>query len=1059
MGGDKKFDTTSLGGGALAEEEDRKPTGAVHARPGATVKFNSGGEVASAARARNLYAAGAARLAEGDALAAQAEAEGKAAREQAGKLQQWSEGVRQLENEALSASMRNAQNVQKLGQMVGSFRPRPGRLFQDSSAAASWGAAMSLAASTFQSTRSGGANGAMQIIQAAIQQDLAAQELMYDAKKSELQSAQTLYTQMRASYGDAIVARQAQRAALLEAAKQRIAAAGAPHKGEAQRQEKIALGMELAAKGNQTLIDMAQKEYTLTTYARAKELGPALLGLLPRDLQMKLLENSGQADLATLYGLSSAGAEQLVKQAGMSEEKAKALKAAVDADAKSLDAAIKNGAAGAGVPNQGGSNQGTGQGSNARQGTSRGQGNRRRGGAAPVDVVDTTETTDVEVGPDGDVEVETSASEDVLATGQNAQAALPEARQRQQTSQQNLSTAQESLATAQAALEAADAKLAQANAPEETGILTDVSREFESWEDLKIRTDRRQTARKAAEAAQRDAVAAVQAAEEEVAARQSESQAAGEVVETLMGNVDAAQDVAAERGRVAADERRSSVESQAGAKDTARAKKLIGELRASSTGKGSIVSADKKELAELNKKSGVVAYEMNSLLPTKAEDGQQTSLGWWAPVEAGSSDTVRVGDKIGTQMEFIRMLGGATNIDLSTREGARIMGRARRLGDRAFLAFVDKRKPTTSGEELRASRMMQQVNAEEIPVVFLKKYNAKGEVIEDKPKLQAALSAAGVGGVTLESGWITTKVKTQKYRQVDTKHGHYMQPAEGETVEVEVAVPVYYNSKTRDHRSLDNAKYEFGAKEDIADKQSLLGDGPRVFKAGVTDDEKKKYKENMKQGRELQAFSRNLLAYAGVRSVTDTQGVQEGWEKAITVTQQELNDSAPVIIEFLKGHRLTGITPAKQRKLIEDIRQGRPQDNEFLSSTMAPDPKNPGEFLLTNGALAGAKGTISHFYGFMAPQKAELEIVNESLSLNNPDWYNPADWSRLGVAKRGIQANGFVQDLENRLQAYYDTYTTDGVGAEEAYNATLNVINGTNAPAALRDIYAGRGGQ
>ena len=50
--------------------------------------------------------------------------------------------MKELEQAALKSALNQAAQVQKLGREIGNMYPRPGRLFQDSSAAATWGAAI-----------------------------------------------------------------------------------------------------------------------------------------------------------------------------------------------------------------------------------------------------------------------------------------------------------------------------------------------------------------------------------------------------------------------------------------------------------------------------------------------------------------------------------------------------------------------------------------------------------------------------------------------------------------------------------------------------------------------------------------------------------------------------------------------------------------------------------------------------------------------------------------------------------------------------------------------------
>jgi len=98
----------------------------------------------------------------------------------------------ELKERALTESLEQAQRVQAVARKVGAFSPRPGRLFADASGAASFGAALSLAAGAMESARSGGPNVALGIINNAIKRDVAAQELELEGMKAELQAEATV---------------------------------------------------------------------------------------------------------------------------------------------------------------------------------------------------------------------------------------------------------------------------------------------------------------------------------------------------------------------------------------------------------------------------------------------------------------------------------------------------------------------------------------------------------------------------------------------------------------------------------------------------------------------------------------------------------------------------------------------------------------------------------------------------------------------------------------------------------------------------------------------------
>ena len=1039
----------------VEEGSDRPRTGAAPSRPSVSVKHRVGAEPARAAYFSNKRQEGLSRLAQGEALAAQALAEGKASQEQAQKLQQWSDGVRQLEDEALQASMRNAQNVQKLGAMVGSFRPRPGRLFQDGSAAAMWGAAMSLAASTFQSSRSGGANGAMQIIQTAIQQDLAAQELQYDAKKSELQSAQTLYTQMRASYGDAIVARQAQRAALLEAAKMRVTAAGAPAAGAAAMAEKAALNYQLNAEGNESLIEMAEKEYTITSYARAKDLGPALLKLLPRELQMQLLENSGSADLATLYGISSKAAQQLLEQAQMSQERGNALKSAVDAEAKRMDAEEQTeqrrqrAAASSGAG--GGTRRGQGAGSPPTRATE------------PAETTIEAEVTETEATPEGDV-----TSTAIESTVEETPAGSSEMNRAQTvaTNQEALSGMQKERAdlegqvaydAQQAELKGTDNILEAAANPQGLSD-ANLDRAIESLSGSISRrrgplvgTDDRVVALKALEEEKGRRVPIVDRIEElkrQEYDLQQETDALGAEVEkeqrAAAQQQREAQAAEGQRQLEASFARDDAMVAQAGESANVVRSNLQSVMATpGKTADARVNDARFRELAAENEQGDLVSYDLMSALPRGGELGTS----WTDPVMPGAP-AARGERKIRNQTNFLRALGGTVNIDRNTAQGQRLWERFTTLGTRGSLRGAERL--TKNGQE--AKRTAKPVDQSQIPVAFVRDINADGSVERFPQKLREQLGAAGMKGVELVAGWMPQTVMAPKYVRMTGEgvdNGGIMQQGEEQ---VTIMVPVWINPALMKKAVIEGGDYQFGDTSEGAGQDVLRG-GKRNFRPGLEQKEKQEYRAQSERVKKLKPWVTKLMMFSGLRSTTG-QAFGEGAQGGVDLDLGEVQQGIQRAIENADGGPLTRLSPAQKNDLRRVAEGGDPRDSELLRGLLSRD--EDGNYFLTSNGLESGKGTVSHFYGFMAPQKAELEIVERSTGMKRSDWYSPIGWAeRLNQTEAMSSSLAFRDDLQDKLTAMYDTYTMGAPTGQAVYKATLKAMSNENTTPNINSILRG----
>ncbi|MCP4242168.1 MAG: hypothetical protein GY772_16555 [bacterium] len=176
-----------------------------------------------------------------------------------------------LKDRALTESLEQAQRVQAVARKVGAFSPRPGRLFADASGAASFGAALSLAAGAMESARSGGPNVALGIINNAIKRDVAAQELELEGMKAELQAEATVFQEIRAAYGDALTAQKAQMAAEQEAAVMYLQAQMDQYMGPIKKAQLMAVAHQMQAQSNNTLIEMSERAYqTITNHKKGQ---------------------------------------------------------------------------------------------------------------------------------------------------------------------------------------------------------------------------------------------------------------------------------------------------------------------------------------------------------------------------------------------------------------------------------------------------------------------------------------------------------------------------------------------------------------------------------------------------------------------------------------------------------------------------------------------------------------------------------------------------------------------------------------------------------------------
>jgi len=266
--------TTSAGGQVSREELDfsgaaqgggRRPPLEESLPDKAEREFEMGAEKARKLRAAELQEAALANVRAAEATETYYAEVAKQRLDTAAVFEGEADKIGELKEKALSESLMQAQRVQDVARKVGAFAPRPGRLFSDASGAASFGAALALAAGAMESSRSGGPNVALGIIDNAIKRDVAAQELELEGMKAELQAEATVFQEIRAAYGDALAAQKAQSAAEKEAAVMYLRSQMDRYQGPIQKQQMMAVAHQLQASSNNDLIAMTKRMYRTVT--------------------------------------------------------------------------------------------------------------------------------------------------------------------------------------------------------------------------------------------------------------------------------------------------------------------------------------------------------------------------------------------------------------------------------------------------------------------------------------------------------------------------------------------------------------------------------------------------------------------------------------------------------------------------------------------------------------------------------------------------------------------------------------------------------------------------
>jgi len=989
------------------------------------VEKKVGAEWAHAQIYKSKFREAAAAVAKAEVDAKIKQAKAKQNLDNAGQLDQFAAGLQQLENEALQSSLQNAHNIQQLGREVGSFRPRPGRVFQDSSAAAMWGAAMSLAASSFQSERSGGPNTALEIINTAIKQDLAAQEIQYDAMKTELQANQTLYSQMRASYGDAIAARTAQSAVLREAAAARLQAAGNQFLPKQAKLQAAIAQEKLIQQANADLVKAAEMTFSRTSRRAAAGAGEALIKLLPAELQQKLVNASGGADLRLLAQFGIDGAEFYRQQAGRLTEEAqaeeaagKAGEAALVAEGEKLDRAV------------------AAERQRVRPARPTQRGATDRVVAPPEQVVATEEVTE-EVLPAGEeevqegaaVEVESGAESGPSYTAEEAQAMRRPAMEAQRSAEQAHQQALARLQQAQARVTAAD----------ERRLLLDDPAQLQR--DLTAEERRLQLLSPAArQRMQQEIAAEKEAALAEVAELQAEAGRLGDEAERRGREVAALDEMAQAPARVAAEQAQEAQLEADAAESAQRAaaggKKVQSELRQFvSKGYGSRSGVGTRRRAATRNKDALVA-------DLKA-GGQKA-----ADVVAAIDATVPPGAWRSSVRDGLRREPDATVQDVgyalawlggAASEGAELRSRRIQTADQAY--STDNGAIKKKGQDAYDS-VGRDLNLNDVGVAYRLLPGAGWESFTAAAQrnqvtaIQKALSGGGVDGMSMRRGTrpLTVTVQPEKF---DVGSGKWVTDTSAQPVSITYRVPVALASRfyTQDRS---------GGKDFVSADGGLIGG---TVQNPLNKSQTLRYlgtPEQQQKTRTRVSKIDGLNAWAGAMTVYGEIYRQTGSSATFESLAGGLDARGDQIMAAYKAARKSGnFATYGKPPLVQDGDGGtwKVNPDSDLAKTLGLTDQGGGDFSVTAATSKINVGPLSHFVGFMAPQRAEMDLLERGTGSKPVALWNFLDqWQRGGAQTPAAGAASFSAFLRTATRAIVDHDMTTAAGAAEIYRGATQAM-------------------
>jgi len=921
---------------------------------------------------------------------------------EAKRLEEFQQEMAELQQQALNSSLQQAAQVQKLGEEIGNMYPRPGRLFQDSSAAATWGAAMSLAAASFQSSRTGGPNAALGIIQQAIQQDIAAQEIEYDAKKTELGAAQTVYQELRQAYGDAQQAKNAQSAILMEAARHRLEAAsrmaktkpvdlgGGLSMSHYEMQAQIA-SQKLIQARNEQLIKMAEKTYEIKSrggYRTAEGRLAEMLGRLGDPALLAQLKE-GQQDFDTLGRAAQAGQARAAQLAQQKKQQADQDGAKADVAVNALKVAEANGAQKA-APEE-----------------------------APV------EEASPDVGADDQRPIDWNRADLVdpeMREWSFEKQAAQDARDAAQAAASAARDQSEADAAAVAAAEAEVARIEGLKPPKRSGRYGAVDpREVASEKEF---------GRPGPEAERKwnvalaDARAALDGARD---AATSSSRAREESEASL-----ASAEQAFQQSRGVADERRA----QEGAERQAASRRSLMESG------GSTVQADfgvaKQYAARGRFASRAAQAELDrSTEAIAAETGENTDVGRATrqtlvdslPLQAAvtreqrSPTHVWTAKEVRDRMAVISRLGGTINAEgLPTSNAAGFEFYGGTLQD-VKLSDDDKWLAGTA-----------YVNPGFVPVVFGVGMDAEGRPQWSPDNLRAIQQQLGTDlmeGAPLKQHVVYKQVWVEPAAKYNPATNEYVS---GGAAELQtIALPAAAVSAVQ-QGATDPDAYSFSTAA-TQDRVTDLSGGTHILKPGLTAQEKKAVKDASRNSKAV----RRLVAAATLAAafVDNNDEFARSWSQAITDQVEVSDEQMAAGWARLKKRAADGVIP---RWVMQEItaegapmmENGKPNWNNKLMAALGVENKDDDEHSIAIKNFASGIGSISHLYGFMAPQRAELQLITAATGTDVP-----AVWEVFHHAfenmKTTSSARQFANDIDSRMNAWLEQYTYSPASYKEAY--------------------------
>jgi hypothetical protein len=174
----------------------------------------------------------------------------------------------------------------------------------------------------------------------------------------------------------------------------------------------------------------------------------------------------------------------------------------------------------------------------------------------------------------------------------------------------------------------------------------------------------------------------------------------------------------------------------------------------------------------------------------------------------------------------------------------------------------------------------------------------------------------------------------------------------------------------------------------------------------------------------------------------DPQTVMAGWRRAVKESRNvklrtvHIDPTVPPLLSEeveVDGEMQTRWSANPKSSLARAL--GLRKETGFLEGKQ--------EFELTQNLQAGNIATLSHFVGFMAPQKAEMALLEAMTGQTSGALFDPRTWSSRSATQSPERAAlAFMEFISTKTKSVYRSYTVPAAGMQQLYEGAIGALKG-----------------